>query len=262
MTSKKRALVNFFDAILLGAIEGFSEFLPVSSTGHLIVASQWLGLPEGDFLKMFEVAIQLGAIFAVLLIYKGKLEKDFSLWLKMAIAFVPTGVVGLLFYKDIKALFTSEVVAYMFIIGGAAFILSELWFKKKGLHEETLGEVSYLQAIGVGLFQILAFIPGTSRSGATILGGMFLGLGRKGATEFSFMLAIPTMGIATLYDIYKNYALLGESNLLFLAVGFVSSFIFAYIAVKALLIYVSKFDYIPFGVYRILFGAALLIWFL
>lgn len=267
MPIKKRALVSIFDAIILGAIEGFSEFLPVSSTGHLIVASHWLGLPEGDFLKMFEVAIQLGAIFAVLFIYKEKLQKDFSLWMKMALAFIPTGVVGLLFYKDIKALFVPEVVAYMFIIGGVAFILSEFWFRKrginkKGIKEETLDEVSYKQAIGVGLFQVLAFIPGTSRSGATILGGMFLGLGRKGSTEFSFMLAIPTMGVATLYDVYKNYELLGSSNLLALTVGFIASFIFAYIAVKALLIYVSKFDYIPFGIYRILFGAALLVWFL
>jgi undecaprenyl-diphosphatase len=259
---KKRALMGIFDALILGAIEGVSEFLPISSTGHLIVASEFLGIRESDFLKMFEVAIQLGAIFAVMMIYKENLKKDISLWMKMAVAFVPTGVVGLLFYDEIKELFTSSVVAYMFIIGGVAFIIAELWFKKVGIKDRSLEDVTFMQAIGVGLFQVLAFIPGTSRSGATILGGMFLGLGRKGSTEFSFMLAIPTMGAATAYDIYKNYHLLDSSNTLLLLVGFISSFIFAFIAIKALLVYLSKFDYIPFGIYRIVFGLVLLFWFL
>lgn len=254
--------MGIFDALILGAIEGVSEFLPISSTGHLIVASEFLGIRESDFLKMFEVAIQLGAIFAVMMIYKENLKKDISLWMKMAVAFVPTGVVGLLFYDEIKELFTSSVVAYMFIIGGVAFIIAELWFKKVGIKDRSLEDVTFMQAIGVGLFQVLAFIPGTSRSGATILGGMFLGLGRKGSTEFSFMLAIPTMGAATAYDIYKNYHLLDSSNTLLLLVGFISSFIFAFIAIKALLVYLSKFDYIPFGIYRIVFGLVLLFWFL
>lgn len=254
--------MGFLDALILGAIEGITEFLPISSTGHLIVVSQFLGLKEDDFLKFFEVSIQLGAIFAVIFIYKENLKKDISLWLKMAIAFVPTGIVGLLFYDDIKALFTSNIVAYMFIIGGVAFIIAELWFKKVGIKDRSLEDVSYTQALGVGLFQVLAFIPGTSRSGATILGGMFLGLGRKGATEFSFMLAIPTMLIATAYDVYKNYHLLDASNSLVLFVGFISSFVFAYIAIKALLVYLSKFDYIPFGIYRIVFGFVLLLWIL
>jgi len=254
--------LNFWDAVILGIIEGLTEFLPISSTGHLIVASHYLGLPNDEFLKMFEVAIQLGAVFAILFIYKGTLRHDFSLWVKMAVAFIPTGIVGLLFYKQIKALFVPETVAYMFILGGVAFIVSELWFRKKGLKERELHEVSFAQALGVGLFQLLAFIPGTSRSGATILAGMFLGLGRKGATEFSFLLAVPTMLAATLYDMYKNYELLLSQNLFLLSVGFVVSFFAAYISVKALLIYLKSFDYIPFGVYRIIFGGALLLWFL
>ncbi len=251
--------LSLLDSIILGAVEGFTEFLPVSSTGHMIVVSELLGLPNSEFLKSFEIAIQLSAIFAVLFLYKKPLAKFDGLWLKLAIAFIPTGVAGFLFYKAIRELFTSATVAYMFIIGGVIFILFEyFYYKEEKVKIHNLEEISYKDAFIIGLFQVLALIPGTSRSGASIIGALTLRVNRKTSAEFSFLLAIPTMVVATAYDLYKNFSELHFDNLAILGSGFIFSFIFAVISIKLFLKLLENFTFVIFGVYRIIFGILLL----
>lgn len=254
--------MTLIESLFLGMIEGFTEFLPVSSTGHLILASSLLGLEQTAVHKAYEVAIQLGSILAVLFAYKERLTQGFSLWFKLAVAFVPTGALGFLLYKHIKALFAPETVAVMLILGGFVFIITELLHKEKEEHVGDLDDVSYKQAFFIGLAQSLAMIPGTSRSGATILGGIFLGLKRKTAVEFSFLLALPTMLIATAYDVTKNFEHFAFDDWGNLAVGFVSAFLFALVAIRFFLAFISKFNLIPFGVYRIVLGTVFITWFL
>jgi len=258
--------MDILHSIILGAVEGFTEFLPVSSTGHLILVSELLGIPQSDFHKTFEVVIQLGSILSILFVFKDKIFiKDrvrfFNIWSRLAIAFIPTGILGFLLYKHIKELFSSSTVATMLIVGGVIFILLELFHKEKN-EEQEIESISYKKAFLVGCFQSLAMIPGTSRSGATIMGGLFLGFSRKLATEFSFMLALPTMVIATIYDVYKNFHTFDFSNGVILAVGFVTAFLFALVAIKSFLAFVSKFNFIPFGIYRIIVGVLFYIYIL
>lgn len=246
--------MNLFESLILGALEGLTEFLPVSSTGHLILASSLMGIEQTDFHKAYEVIIQLGSILAVVFLYREKLFSRIELWKRLIVAFIPTGVLGFLLYKHVKALFSPDVVAYMLILGGVVFILLEWRHKEKEEAVEDVESISYRQAVAIGFFQSLAMIPGTSRSGATIIGGLLLGLKRKTAAEFSFLLAVPTMLIATVYDVYKNYNEMHFDNLLALGVGFVTAFIFALVAVKAFLAFISRFSFIPFGIYRIIIG--------
>ncbi len=248
-----------FEAFVLGVVEGLTEFLPVSSTGHLILVSTLMGLKQGEFQKTFEVAIQLGSILAVVFLYWKRLIRDIELWKRIIVAFIPTGVLGFLLYKFIKGyLFNPYVVAVMLILGGVVFIVLEMHFrgKKFEIHDED--EVPYLKAFLIGLFQSLAMIPGTSRSGATIVGGMLLGLDRRTAAEFSFLLAVPTMFVATGYDIFKHYNEFDFGNWQLLAVGFITAFITAAVVVKLFLKYIERHDFIPFGVYRIVVGVVFL----
>lgn len=251
--------MTLFDAILLGALEGVTEFLPVSSTGHLILASQLLGIQQTAAHKAFEVSIQLGSILAVLFLYGKHLMNDKTLWIKLAVAFVPTGVLGLLFYKHIKALFGVETVSFMLIAGGLVFLAVEYVRRDKAIDAgKGLDELSYKEAFFIGLFQSISMVPGTSRSGATIIGGLFLGLKRKAAAEFSFLLAIPTMIVATAYDLLKHRHEMVVDDYTMLGVAFVTAFIFAFFTVKIFVGFVSRHTFTPFAVYRIIVGVVFL----
>lgn len=252
--------MSIFESIILGAVEGFTEFLPVSSTGHLILTSELLGIAQSEFHKTFEVVIQLGSILAVFFVYQNRIffkntKKMFDVWSRLILAFIPTGVLGLLLYKHIKDLFVPETVAYMLIFGGVILILIELFYKvDESQTKKSFDDISYKEAFIVGFFQSLAMIPGTSRSASTIIGGLLMKFERSVAIEFSFLLALPTMFVASFYDIYKNFYTLDFSNITILSVGFITAFIFGIIAIKTLILFISKFNFIPFGVYRIVVG--------
>ena len=247
--------MNFLDAVILGIVEGLTEFLPISSTGHLIVVSGLLGLKQTEFQKSFEIAIQLGSILAVLTIFGRELFTDRELWKKLIVAFIPTGVLGLLLYKLIKGyLFNPYVVSFCLILGGIVFILVEFWLSKREPRIRDIKQIGYPQALAVGFFQSLAMIPGTSRSGATIVGGLLLGMDRTTAAKFSFLLAIPTMFVAVGYDLFKQRGELSLDNWQLLAVGFISAFVSAYIVVKWFLNFLKGHTLIPFGIYRIIAG--------
>lgn len=253
--------MDFLTAIVLGIVEGLSEFLPVSSTGHMILVSKFMGLAQNDVIKCFEVVIQLGSILAVVFMFFDRLKQDFSLWIKLMVGFIPTALIGLLAYKHIKSLFDPSIVAYMLIIGGVIFITVEIWYKRRNfIDTSTLDNISFKQAFIIGLSQCLAMIPGTSRSGSTIITGLFCGLSREVAAKFSFLLAIPTMLAAAFYDGYKNRAIFAQNLDLAVVffVGAVVAFVVALIVIKLFLKFISKFGYISFGVYRILVGTILL----
>ncbi len=251
--------MDIIHAVILGIIEGITEFLPISSTGHLIVASELMGLPQTKENVAFEVIIQLSAILAVIANYKDKFHtKHFELWVKVLIAFLPLAIIGFIFKDHIKALFSIQVVAVMFIVGGIVFLIVE-YFQRNAVYKTVeVEDISYKQAIWVGIAQVFALIPGTSRAGSTIVGALLTGMSRKASAEFSFLLALPVMGATSGYEILKNYKEFNDSNLLTLAVGFVVSFIVAYFTMKLFLKFLQKFTFVGFGIYRIIFGAVLL----
>ncbi|WP_457596054.1 undecaprenyl-diphosphate phosphatase [Hydrogenimonas sp.] len=251
--------MTWFDALVLGVVEGVTEFLPVSSTGHLILASKLMGLNQTEVHKTFEVVIQLGSILAVIFAFKEKIFHSVELWKRLIVGFIPTAVLGLSLYKIIKSLFAPETVAYMLIIGGIVFIVVELLYKEKEHHVAHVEEVSYKQAFLIGLFQSLAMVPGTSRSGATIIGGLLIGLGRRTATEFSFLLAVPTMLAATAYDLLKHHNEFDFSDAQALAIGFVTAFVVALVIIKWFLAFIKRHTFIPFGLYRIVVGVVFLL---
>jgi undecaprenyl-diphosphatase len=251
--------VQIIDSIILGVIEGFTEFLPISSTGHLIVASEFLGLEQNNVNKAYEVIIQFAAILAVILNYPDKFSiKKIELWKKLTLAFIPIGIVGFIFSKQIKAMFSIEIVAIMFIIGGIIFLIVEKYYDESKSHIDDVEQVSYKQALWIGIAQIFALIPGTSRAGSTIIGAMLVGLNRKASAEFSFLLAFPVMCATTGYDILKHYKEFTDANFLVLGVGFVVSFIVAFITIKLFLKFLQNFTFVAFGIYRIIFGTILL----
>ncbi len=256
-----------FKALILGVVEGITEFLPVSSTGHLILAGDLLGFND-ERGKLFEIVIQSGAILAVVWEYRVRLAgvvRGFGreplanrLVLNLAIAFMPLAVLGLLFKKAIEAhLFKPLPVALAFILG--AFVI--LWAERRQhtIRVHTVDEMTPLDALKLGLAQAVALIPGTSRSGATIIGGLFFGLSRQAATEFSFFLAIPTLFAATIYSLYKERALLNADDLAMWAVGFVAAFVSAFLCVRWLIRFISSHDFTPFAWYRIVFGIVVLL---
>ena len=255
-------------AAVMGVVEGLTEFLPISSTGHLILTGSLLGFTD-DKSKVFDIAIQTGAIFAVMIVYWQRLRDTVTglgqgsaqarrFTLNVAIAFAPAVVLGLAFGKAIKAhLFTPTVVATTFILG--AFVI--LWAERRVSEAriESVDQMTPWDALKVGLVQCFAMIPGTSRSGATIIGGMLLGLSRKAATDFSFYLAMPTLIGAGVYSLYKERALLAMSDLPLFAVGLLLSFVSAWICVRWLLRYISSHTFTPFAWYRIAFGVLVLV---
>ena len=264
-------LTLLFKAAVMGVVEGLTEFLPVSSTGHLILAGALLGFDD-EKAKVFDVAIQMGAIFAVVLVYWQKISSTVlalpssraaqKFALNVFIGFLPAAVIGLLAYKTIKAhLFNPLVVASAFIVG--AFII--LWVERRQAQPgnapriQEVDDMGPMDAFKVGLVQCLGMIPGTSRSGATIIGGMVLGLSRKAATDFSFYLAIPTLIGAGVYSLYKERAILSMADLPLFAVGLVVSFISAWVCVRWLLRYIATHSFVAFAYYRIAFGVVVLV---
>ncbi len=240
------------DALVLGVVEGLTEFLPVSSTGHLILTAHILGIPHNEFTKSFEIAIQLGSILAVLLLYLERFVKDFETWKRIALAFIPTGAVGFALYKVIKGYLIGNdlVVVVSLIVGGIALILADRYCEKF-CHLRDINELPLRKAVLIGFFQALAVVPGVSRSGATIVGGMLMGLSRKSAAEFSFILAVPTMLAATLYDLIKTGGQFERAQWELLGIGFVTAFFTAMITVKLFLKFISSHGFTVFGVYRI-----------
>jgi undecaprenyl-diphosphatase len=255
-------------AAIMGVVEGLTEFLPISSTGHLILAGSLLGFDDAKA-KVFDIAIQTGAIFAVILVYWQKIRSTVvalpssrqaqRFALNVFIGFLPAVVLGLLFGKYIKAhLFTPVVVATTFILGGFVILWAE---KRQSAHVrvQTVDEMTPLDALKVGLVQCLAMIPGTSRSGSTIIGGMLMGLSRQAATDFSFFLAIPTLIGAGVYSLYKERALLSMADIPMFATGLIFSFISAWLCVRWLLRYIASNSFVPFAWYRIVFGIIVLV---
>ena len=253
--------MTIFDTIILGIIEGITEFLPISSTGHLIVASEFLGIEQNSINKAFEVIIQFAAILAVILTYPSKFTiLHISLWTKVMISFFPIAIIGFIFSSQVKAMFSIEIVAYMFIVGGIIFLIVEKFYDEKQTHTLDVEDITYKQAAWIGFAQIFALIPGTSRAGSSIIGAMLVGLNRKASAEFSFLLAFPVMCATTAYDLLKHHEeLLASANILNLLVGFIVSFIVAFLAIKLFLKFLENFTFVAFGIYRIIFGILLLV---
>lgn len=251
--------MDIMQAVILGVVEGLTEFLPVSSTGHLIVASDLLKIVETDAHKAYLVIIQLAAVLAVIANYRDKFTlKKLDLWKKVLLAFLPMSVAGLLFYKQIKAMFSVQVVSVMFIVGGIIFLIVEYFYKEKPGLVRDVEQISYRQAAWIGLGQILALVPGTSRAGATIIGALLVGLNRKASAEFSFLLALPIMMAASGLDLLKHYKDFSNEQLFLLAVGFAVSFVVAYFVIKIFVKFLETFTFVSFGIYRIIFGITLL----
>lgn len=271
--------MNIIHGLILGIIEGLTEFLPISSTAHLVLAGEWLRLPSSDFLKTFDISIQLGAILAVVVLYWKKIWSSRDLFFKIIAAFIPTAIIGLLLYKIVKnyLLDNNYIIATALFIGGVAIIGLEKFYatKNKVVMEKNTkfslaqteninsATISYRQAIYIGLFQSLAIIPGVSRAGATIIGGLGLGIKRKEIVEFSFLLAIPTMLAATGLDLFKsrsNLAALSSGDIAIWTIGFISAFVTAIIGIKFFLKFIQTRDFRPFGWYRIVLGIVVLVW--
>jgi len=248
--------MSVLQAIILGVVEGLTEFLPVSSTAHLMIFSKLLGVGDSEFLKTFEISIQLGAIFAVLFLYFKKIFSDFSLIKNIIAGFLPTGVVGFLFYGVFKSLLgRADIALAALFLGGVVLIL----FERIRRGEEKNQLLNLKKSFVIGLWQTLAMIPGVSRSMATILGGTVGGLSKKSAIEFSFLLALPTMFSATIYDLYRNHSLLNFSQWQILLIGFVVAFLSALVSVKFFLKFIEKNSFSSFGWYRIVFATAVLL---
>ncbi len=251
--------MNILHAILLSIVEGLTEFLPISSTGHLILSSKILGITQTDFVKTFEIAIQMGAILSVVYLYRSIFLnfKKIEIWKKIFVAFIPSSIIGLIFYKLIKTYFigNTNIVVIALVLGGIFLILFEKLFKKEiKKNVGDISKISYKSAFLIGVFQSISVIPGVSRSAATIIGGMFNGFNREEAVEFSFLLAVPTMIAATVLDLVKSDFVFADNQIVLLLIGIAGSFFVALIAIKYLLKYVQKNDFTIFGIYRIIVG--------
>ncbi|MFA6254370.1 MAG: undecaprenyl-diphosphatase UppP [Candidatus Paceibacterota bacterium] len=258
--------MGIISSILLGIVEGVTEFLPISSTGHLILAADLLKISQSEFVKSFEVIIQLGAILAVVVLYWRKLLTNWAIIKRVIAAFIPTAIIGLVLYKLIKTylLGNTLVVLVALFAGGLLLILFELWLKKKGENQQLGGDpsaggskpdnlenISYCQAVVLGLCQSIAIIPGVSRSAATIIGGLAMKIKRETIVEFSFLLAVPTMAAATGLDLLKSSISFSANEWGLLIIGFFVSFLVALLAIKSFLKYIRHHDFIVFGLYRI-----------
>ncbi|MGY3054808.1 undecaprenyl-diphosphatase [Pedobacter sp. UYEF25] len=253
--------MNYFQTIILAIIEGLTEFLPVSSTGHMIVASSVMGIASDPFVKLFTIAIQLGAILAVVVLYFKRFFKTLDFYLKLLVAFLPAAFFGLLFSHQIDDLLESPLtVGIMLFVGGIILLFVDKWFNKPIVHQEE--NVNYATALKIGFFQCIAMIPGTSRSAATIVGGMSQKLDRKVAAEFSFFLAVPTMFAATgkkIWDFYKAGYTINHQEINLLIVGNIIAFVVALIAIKAFIDFLTKHGFKLFGWYRIIVGLVIIV---
>jgi len=251
--------MDFFIVVILGVIEGITEFLPISSTGHLILTAKILGLVQNDFIKSFEIAIQLGAILSVVVLYWRSLLIDRKVLSRVLAGFIPTAVLGLIFYKFVKnyLLNSEKIILAALFVGGVILIVFELFHREKDQASQEVADISYKQAFIIGVCQSLAMIPGVSRSLATILGGLALGLRRKVIVQFSFLLAIPTMLSATAYDLAKSAGHFTSGQFYYLSAGFMVSFIVALMSIRFLLKFIERHNFIVFGVYRVLLALSL-----
>jgi undecaprenyl-diphosphatase len=262
--------MTILQAIILGIIEGITEFLPISSTAHLIISSKWLKIPNTNTLNSFLIAIQLGAILSVAVLYARLIIKNPRIILKIAAAFIPTALIGLAAYKLVKNVFMNNIwlIAIMLIVGGVVLLFLENFFQtnKKQLNDSTaatpeleMEKISYKQAFLIGLFQTLAIVPGISRSAATIMGGLSLGLSRRNIVEFSFLLALPTMAAATFLDLYQEPPQLQGDELNAWIVGLIVAFITAVFSIRFLLRFIQKNNFSAFGWYRIGIGLIIIL---
>lgn len=253
--------MSFFEAIILAIIEGLTEFLPVSSTGHMIIASSFMGIASDEFTKMFTVAIQFGAILSVVVVYFKKFFNGFNFYLKLGVSFIPTGIIGLLCKDYIDMLLENvTVVAVSLLLGGIVLLFIDKMFAKN--ETEGTEEVSYKTGMLIGVFQCIAMVPGVSRSAASIIGGLTQKLTRKAAAEFSFFLAVPTMFAATVKSIWDSKELFVNSShneWLLLGIGNLVAFVVAYLAIKSFIGILTKYGFKIFGYYRIVVGGVLLI---
>ncbi len=246
--------MTLLQALIFGIVEGTTEFLPVSSTGHLMLTARALGLSQTEFLKTFEIVIQFGAILSVVVLYWKTLLVNIEVLKRVVLAFLPTAALGLFFYKIIKQFLmgSNQVVLWSLFLGGICLIVFELFHREKDDAVDDISKIPYRTSLLIGLFQSIAMIPGVSRSAATIVGGLVLGLRRKTIVEFSFLLAVPTMLAATVLDLMKNMGQFSVTQINFLSAGFILSFVFALLSVKFLLNFIKHHSFISFGVYRII----------
>ncbi len=253
--------MNFFQALILAIIEGLTEFLPVSSTGHMIIGSSIMGIATDPFVKLFTISIQLGAILSVVVLYFKRFFKSINFYFKLLVAFIPAAIFGILLSDKIDEMLESPLtVAISLVVGGIILLFVDKWFDKPSVHEEE--EINYLTALKIGFFQCIAMIPGVSRSGATIVGGMSQKLSRKIAAEFSFFLAVPTMFAATgkkLLDFYQAENTITTDQMQILIFGNVIAFIVALLAIKSFIGYLNKNGFKIFGWYRIIVGLIIIV---
>ena len=256
--------MNIIQVIVLAIIEGLTEFLPVSSTGHMVITSSLMGISKDEFVKLFEIVIQLGAILAVVVLYFKRFFRSVDFYIKLVIGVIPAVILGLLLKKYIDNLLESPlVVAIAFVVGGIILLFVDDWFNKPTVDDEK--DISHLTAFKIGVFQCLAMVPGVSRSAASIVGGMSQKLSRKAAAEFSFFLAVPTMFGATLkdlWDFHKHNVLSGDQlhhDIKYLIIGSVIAFIVALLAIKSFITFLEKKGFKLFGVYRIIAGIAIIV---
>jgi len=247
--------MSWLDAIIIAIIEGITEFLPISSTGHMIITTKLLGVEPSDFVNSYIVNIQFGAILAVVVLYFKRFFQSLDFYFKLFVAFIPAAIFGLLLNEYIDMMLGSVlVVAISLVIGGVILLFVDKWFAKTSENQD----ITYPKALKIGLFQVIAMIPGVSRSAATIVGGMTQKLSRKNAAEFSFFLAVPTMVAASAFELYKNHASIDSSNVMMLVVGNIVAFVVAMMAIKFFINILTKFGFKAFGVYRIIIGAIII----
>ncbi len=248
--------MNWVEAIIIAIVEGITEFLPISSTGHMIITKELLNLRDNEFINLFIVNIQFGAILSVIILYWKRFIKSFDFYYKLLIAFLPAAIVGFIAGDYIDRLLESPaVVAFSLVTGGIVLLFVDKWFSKTDDNQS----ITYLRALKIGLFQVVAMIPGISRSAATIVGGMADKLNRQNAAEFSFFLAVPTMFAASVYKLFKGYNALTNGNINILLLGNAVAFIVALIAIKGFILYLAKNGFRLFGWYRIIVGIVILI---
>lgn len=251
--------MSYFQALIIAIIEGLTEFLPISSTGHMILASSLMNINNPRFAETFEIVIQLGAILAVLFLYIKRFFVSINIYLKLVVAFLPTGIIGLFAYKTIKLyLFNPYTVSVSLIIGGIVLLLLDKWSEEKESRYKEIEDISYVDALKIGLIQCVSMVPGVSRAAATIFGGIFSGFNRQQAAEFSFLLAIPTMFAASGYDLLKEKDNIHSNDITILFFGGCIAFIVAFFAVKAFVTFLNKHGFKSFGYYRIALGVIFL----
>jgi undecaprenyl-diphosphatase len=252
--------MTLLQSIIIAIIEGLTEFLPISSTGHMILASSIMKIQDDAFVKTFEISIQLGAIMAIVMLYAKRFLKGFSIYFKLGAAFIPTAIIGFLAYDFIKSyLFNSTIVAVSLILGGIVLIFIDKKLVNQESKTNLIENISYKNAFFIGLIQCFSMIPGVSRAAATIIGGVFNGLDKKQATEFSFLLAVPTMFAATGYDLLKTPVVFSKQEIVLLGIGLIVAFFTAWLAVKVFLKIVENYGFKLFGYYRIILGVIFLI---